>query len=146
MKVSERSVQDLRSIIDELRGQAVAEICRGLEATAELFEAGHLRFQRRHELTIGNTLFVDAIDPAAALRSIAQALVKREPDVDPGERTDDYDEWDDYGECGWCGGAGEILACPDDLCRGHGGCLDDQYRAECYVPCSRCRPRAGTDG
>ena len=45
---------------------------------------------------------------------------------------DDDDEWDEAEDgCQTCGGAGVIVVCPDDMCRGAGECIHGDGEAVC---------------
>jgi hypothetical protein len=49
---------------------------------------------------------------------------------------EDYDgeDYDSFGCCNTCGGAGYIVVCIDDMCRGAGECM----HGDGEVPCPEC--------
>lgn len=52
------------------------------------------------------------------------------------------DDWDYYYDdeiyCTRCDGEGEIMVCPDDLCRGVRECLAGTRGKGCFVVCPEC--------
>lgn len=60
-----------------------------------------------------------------------------DPDSDWG-----LDDWDPH-DCPRCDGEGEVMVCPDDMCRGSGECFGTR-RKGCFAPCPACRPTSHT--
>jgi len=50
------------------------------------------------------------------------------------ERGPDLEDDDWVGECPRCQGAGVILICPDDICRGAGECMHGDGEIVCPEP------------
>lgn len=52
------------------------------------------------------------------------------------EADEDFEpEWEEYGDgCNTCGGAGFIVVCIDDMCRGCGECI----HGDGEIPCPEC--------
>lgn len=76
---------------------------------------------------------LDVIQSLPYERAIAASTQAQDALVDA------IDAIEKVGNCWRCGGAGFIVACIDDLCRGAGGCMhgDDGEAA-----CPECRPAA----
>lgn len=58
-------------------------------------------------------------------------------DFDEDEIDDDYGDYFDDGDiggCNTCGGAGYIVVCIDDMCRGAGECM----HGDGEIPCPDC--------
>jgi hypothetical protein len=60
--------------------------------------------------------------------AVTRGLVQREPD--------DFDDYEGSDGCYICGGAGFVVTCIDDMCRGAGECMHGDGESPCPNGCA----------